>query len=524
MVKIEKNSIKAWWALVAICIAIFMALLDVTVVNVALPTIQKSFDVSFTKLQWIVNAYTLMYAVSLLVISKLGDIFGRKRIFILSLTIFTLGSLAGSMASDINLLILYRGIQGIGGSGMMSLSMSLVAQLFDGKQRGIALGIWGSIAGLSTASGPLLGGILIQYFSWRSIFIVNVPIGVIALGMSFAFLPSFDHFVKDKIDYLGILLSTAMMFCLILGLIEKEEHYDYAWTNSTIFSLIGAGALLLAIFIWWEFKAAKPMIDLSMFRSTSFVGACLASFALGSSLYAFYTYLTVLMQNYMGYTALQTGLRQMLISAFSLFLGPIVGGLTNRISSKYLISGALAVAGLGMVAAKLNLGYSSTWEVLILSFVLFGIANATINPSISTTAVSSVEPRHIGMASGVVNVFRQGGTSFGVVILGLSLTGRYRDHISNGLNSLKQLPVAAHQGLQKGLFAAGPFSGNSVLASPKAAAFHQLPIFSQIKTLVNHAYYLGMQNVLTVTATIFIVSAVLCFFLIKNQFKAGQRH
>ncbi len=520
MAKHEKNTKKSWWGLVAICLAIFMALLDVTVVNVALPTIQRSFNVSFTELQWIINAYTLMYASSLLVISKLGDIFGRRRVFIASLIVFTLGSLAASMSNDINSLIIFRAIQGIGGSGMMSLSMSIVTDLFDGKQRGIALGIWGSVAGLSTASGPLLGGVLIQYFSWRSIFIVNIPVGVIALLMSFAFLPNDNRFSKSKIDYFGIIVSTAMMFCLILGLIEKENHYDYSWFNGSIASLIGTALVLLVVFIFWELRAKSPMMDLSMFRSTSFIGACISSFALGGFLYAFYTYLTVLMQNYMQYTALQTGLRQMLISCFSLFLGPIAGALTNRFSTKYIISFSLAVLGLGMLFFRLNLGFSSTWEVMILSFVMFGIGNSVINPSISTTAVSSVQPRQIGMASGVVNVFRQGGTSFGVVILGLSLTGAYRDHITSGFSQIANLPTSIHQGLLKGLFSAGPFSGNAVLNSQRAQALHHLPFFDSINTVVNHAYYIGMNSVSTVAAAVFFVSAILCFILIKRYKRA----
>lgn len=511
-----QNNSKRWWALTAVCIAIFMALLDVTVVNVALPTIQKSFNDTFDQLQWIVNAYTLMYAISLLLISKLGDIFGRKLMFILCLSLFTVGSLAGSMAPNDSLLILFRGIQGIGGSGMMSLSMSIVATMFQGRERGLALGIWSSVAGLSTASGPLVGGLLVQYFSWRAIFLVNVPIGIIAIIMSILFIIKSKHEEHVKIDWIGMIVSTLMVFCFIFGLIQKENHVSYSWTNWHVASLLIAGALLLIFFIWVEHKLTSPMIDLSIFRSTSFIGTCIASFVLGGGMYAFYTYLTVLMQNYMGYTALQTGFRQMLISSFSLVLGPITGSLTNRIRPRYLITGALLLMGGGMLSALLNLGYSSTWTVLILSFVLFGLGNALINPPISSTAIESVEPRHIGMASGVVNVFRQGGTSFGVVILGIMLTNTFNSKVTSGLSHIHNLPGAAKTGLQKGLFAAGPFSGNAVINSPQAKQLHQIPgLFDQVKTAVFHAYYQGMNSVIATSLTMFSIAAVLCFILVS---------
>jgi len=512
-----KPTLKQWLILVAVCLGVFMSLLDVTVVTVALPSIQKDFNTTFTNLQWIINAYTLVYAVVLLLVSKLGDLVGRKLMFNLSLTIFTLGSLACSLATSNLMLVIFRGMQAIGGSGLMSLSMSIVAATFSGKSRGLALGIWGSVSGLSTALGPLVGGLLIQAFNWRAIFVINIPIGVIALVMSLLFIKETPRVQAESIDFLGMLVSTVMAFCLIFGLIQKENHYEYSWTNWHVASLLGSGIILLIIFIVLEHHLKDPMIDLSIFRSRGFIGACIASFALGGGLYAFYTYLTVLMQNYMGYTALETGTRQLVISSFSLFLGPVAGMLSSRVKPKYMISSSLLLAGVGMILAQMNLGYHQTWEILIPSFILFGLCNSLINPSISNAAVSSVEPRHIGMASGIVNMFRQFGTSFGVVILGLALTDSYHAHISTGLAKLTQLPVQALAGLSKGLFAAGPFSGKAVLASPRTAAFQHLPLFNQIETVVIHAFYDGMHNVFATSATMFIAAAVICFFLFERK-------
>jgi len=512
-----KPTVKQWFILVAVCLGVFMSLLDVTIVTVALPSIQKDFNASFTNLQWIINAYTLVYAVVLLLVSKLGDLVGRKLMFNISLAIFTLGSLACSLATSDLMLVIFRGLQAIGGSGLMSLSMSIVAATFTGKSRGLALGIWGSVSGLSTALGPLVGGLLIQAFNWRAIFVINVPIGVLALIMSIAFIKESPRVQSESIDFLGMIVSTIMAFCLIFGLIQKENHYEYSWTNWHVASLLGSGAILLILFIILESRIKEPMIDLTIFRSRGFVGACVASFALGGGLYAFYTYLTVLMQNYMGYTALETGTRQLVISSFSLFLGPFAGMLSSRIKPKYMISGSLLLAGIGMLLAYNNLGFSQTWEILIPSFILFGLCNSLINPSISNAAVSSVQPRHIGMASGIVNMFRQFGTSFGVVILGLSLTDAYHSHITDGLAKLSQLPAQALSGLSKGLFAAGPFSGKAVLASPRTTAFRRLPIFQNIENIVVHAFYDGMHNVFATSAIIFIAAAVICFFLFERN-------
>lgn len=513
----QNTNNKKWWVLVAVCLGVFMSLLDVTVVNVALPSIQKDFGASFSNLQWIINAYTLVYAVMLLLVSKLGDIWGRKFMFEVTLAIFTLGSLACSMTTGIWGLIIFRGIQAIGGSGLMSLSMSIVASTFTDKSRGLALGIWGSVAGLSTALGPLVGGILVQAFSWRAIFLVNVPIGILAFIMAAIFIAESPKIKNGRIDLLGMIISTVMVFCLVFGLIQKEIHYDYTWFNWHVSTLIISGIVLLIGFILLEIHLKNPMIDLHIFTSRGFIGACVSSFALGGGLYAFYTYLTILMQNYMQYTALQTGLRQLLISAFSLVLGPVAGMLSGKIKPKYMISGSLILAGIGMISIRLMLGFSGTWEVLIPAFIMFGISNALINPSISNAAVSSVEPRHIGMASGVVNVFRQFGSSFGVVFLGLALTSSYHSHIMSGLSSIKGLPSAALTGLSKGLFAAGPFSGRAVLNSPRAMRLHHLPVFDAVQTAVIHAYYFGMQNVVITSASLFIISGIACFFLFENK-------
>ena len=493
-----------WFALVAVCLGFFMGLLDVTVVNVALPTIQTSFNSSFSQLQWVINAYTLMFAAVLFLISKLGDLIGRKRIFIISLVLFSAFSLACSVAPSITWLIIFRGIQGIGGAGMLSLSMSIIADIFEGPSRGLALGIWGSVAGLSTALGPLFGGILLSFFSWESIFWMNIPIGVIALFMSVRYIPTSKTFNSCKIDFIGMLLSFAFMFCIILGLIQKETHYGYSWFDMHVFALLAAGVILIAIFAVWEKHFSSPMLDLSLLKNRQVVGSAISNLTLGIAIYAAFSYIIVLSQNYMDYSALQSGAQLMLISAFSLVIGPISGKIATKINPGLIISFVLILAGVGMFVLPVFLGNQNHWYGLIPTFVTLGLANAFVNPLSSNIAVSSVEPKEIGMTSGLLNVGKQFGTSLGLVVLGLALTDSYNAHLvtSKMGDSLMHLFQNA-----------GPFAGSEI-----AEKMHN----SSLLSIVHNAFYRGIDSVAVTDGFIFIVAGILCYILLCMRSKKSK--
>ncbi|MGV0168356.1 MFS transporter [Furfurilactobacillus sp. WILCCON 0119] len=514
-------AIRHWLALVAVCLGVFMALLDVTVVNVALPTIQRDFNESFNNLQWIINAYTMVYAVSLLLISKLGDLFGRKRIFQMGLLIFTLGSLASALAQSGLQLNIFRGVQGFGGAAMLSLSMAIVATTFKGKERGVALGIWSSVVGLATAIGPLFGGILVQAFSWRAIFLINVPVGIIALLMAFFFVDESYGNRNGHVDIVGIVISTVAIFCIIFGLLQKENHTSWSWLNVHVAGLLGGGLLLLVAFVILELRIKEPMMDVRMFKIPSFVGATLVGFGLGAGLYAMYTYLTVLMQNYIGYSAMQTGIRQLTISVFSLILGPVIGILTNRWGNRWLMFAGMLSISLGLYLLYRTITPNVTYENFAIAFVFLGLGNATVNPPLSAAAISAVEPKHIGMASGIVNVFRQFGISFGVVTLGIQLTNAYHDHITSHLANTG-LPPQALGGIKHGLLAAGPFSGKAVLASKQAAPLRQLPAYHNVHHLVISAFDLGFKNLLLLAIGFALLGAFAAILLVRDHHSSAN--
>lgn len=514
----QANS-KRWLALTALCIAVFMSLLDSTIVNVALPTIQMELNESYAELQWVINAYTLAFAMCLLLAAKFGDLFGRKKIFLISLAIFTVGSVFSAISQSPLQLNFSRMFQGIGGAGMMSLSMTIVAETFDDKERGIAFGIWSSVVGVATALGPVIGGYLIKIFSWRSIFFINIPIGVIAMIMTYLFVEETFGNQGEKIDWLGMLLSTAMIFCLVFGLVQKENNPKWSWLDPHIFSYFVLSLILLILFIVLEKHLAEPMIDLAIFKSGAFVGTALASFCLGAGLYAYFTYMTIWMQNYLSYTAEQTGVRQLAIGLMSLLIGPIAGIMSNRFAKRWLIGAGLLLIGCGLLEIHSVLSLQVTYKDFVAGFIIIGIGNAIVNPPLSAAAMESVEQKFVGIASGVVNVFRQLGSTFGIVILGLILSSGYRRGITEQVYSLS-VNHSAKIGIINALQNAGPVGSDTAIKVANSyfqKIGDQGQLLSQLKTGVFKAFDQGYSLVIYTAIGVVVFGAAIAMLLIKNK-------
>lgn len=511
----ESKSQKRWLALTAAGLGEFMALIDVTVVNVALPTMQKSFGESFNNLQWVLNAYTLMFAVSLLIVSKLGDMYGLKRMFVISLTIFTVASLLNGMAPTLLFLDLSRALQAIGGAGVTSLSMALVATNFSGKERGLAIGILGSIIGLSVAAGPLVGGYLVEYFNWPSIFLVNVPLGIIAVILTITAVKEMPvSATETKIDILGMVFSAGGLFTLIYGLIQKEANPNTSWLSMNVGGWLVAAVILLTAFVYVETHVNQPMMDMGMLLDRGFLGSVLAAFGLGAGVFAFNVFLTSLMQNYMGYSAFGTGLRQLAMSVWSLFLGPIIGMLGNRFSKKWIATAALLLLALAQLVFNLSISPTATFVSILPALILMGIGNATINPTLNAAALEGIAPQQMGMASGIVNVFRQFGVTFGVVVIGLNQTSAYEKQLTATLKGVK-MPAEMYSGLHKALVEAGPFSGHAIAFS-KRVSESQFGLAVQ-KVVVN-AFDHGLVAASYTAMILILIGAAAAAFMMKpNQ-------
>ena len=426
---------RKWRALTIVCVGIFMLLLDITVVNVALPNIQKDLHTSFTDLQWVVDAYALLLATCMLNAGTLGDWLGRKRVFIAGVGLFTAASaLCGSATSPL-FLNLARGLQGVGGAIMFAVSLAILSQEFHGRERGTAFGIWGATIGAAVAIGPLVGGALTQWAGWRWIFFVNLPIGVACVAGALAYL----HESRDEhhrgFDALGFGLFTSGLFCLVLALLRGEA---WGWGSGRTVGLFAAAAVLLTIFVFSQLRQEEPMFEMRLFRKPAFAGAQIVAFTISSAMFSQFLYLTLYLQDRLRLSPIETGLRFLPLSLLSFVAAPLAGRLSARLPVRFLLGTGMSLVGVSLLLMH-GVTASSRWTTLLAGFIVGGIGIGMVNPPLASTAVSVVEPRRAGMASGINNTFRQVGIATGVAGLGAILQSRHS--FIDGLNAI--LLVAA---------------------------------------------------------------------------------
>ncbi|HEX3691846.1 MAG TPA: MFS transporter [Solirubrobacteraceae bacterium] len=405
---------RKWWTLIAVCVAIFMLLLDITVVNVALPSIQRSLRSSFQDLQWVVDAYSLTLAAFLLTGGALADLLGRRRLFTIGLVVFTASSAVCGLSGTPLTLNLARGVQGVGGALMFATSLALIAQAFHGRERGTAFGIFGAVTGAAVAAGPLIGGVLTSAIGWEWIFFVNVPIGVLAVALTLSKVDESRDPNATGVDWAGLVTFSGSLFLLVFALVRGN---GLGWGSTEIVAMLVGSVALLALFVLAERMQERPMLDLSLFKRPAFVGANIVAFTLSSSAFAMFLYLTLYIQEVLHYTPLQAGLRFLPTTLLMFFVSPLAGRLSVRVPIRMLLGvGLLFVAG-GLLAMT-AVTPTSSWTALIPGFVLQGIGVGLINPPLASAAVGVVPPARSGMASGANSTFRQVGIATGIAALG----------------------------------------------------------------------------------------------------------
>jgi EmrB/QacA subfamily drug resistance transporter len=420
---------RKWWTLGAVCVATFMLLLDITVVNTALPAIQKDLGGSFTDLQWVIDAYALSLAALVLTAGSLADRLGRRRVFAAGLAIFSVASLLCALAPDPTFLNLARGLQGIGGAVMFAVSLALVAQEFpSGAERGMAMGIYGATIGVAVAIGPLVGGLLTDGLGWQSVFLINVPIGAAAVAVTYWKLAESRDPDATRIDWAGLLTFSTALLLLVLALVRGN---DEGWGSALIVSLFAAAAALLVAFAAIEQRVAEPMLPLSLFRRRAFTGVQLAAFAVSGSLFALFLFLTLYLQSFLGYSPVEAGARYLPMTIASFIVAPLSGMALARVQARYLMSGGLALCGLGLLLTT-GLGLSSDWTALLAGFVISGIGVGLLNPVIADVALSVVPKERSGMAAGINDTFRQVGIAVGIAAWGAIFLGAGADQDAPG--------------------------------------------------------------------------------------------
>jgi EmrB/QacA subfamily drug resistance transporter len=403
-----------------------MLLLDITVVNTALPSIREDLNASFTDLQWVVDAYTLTLAAFVLVAGSLADRLGRRRVFAWGLGIFTVASAFAALAPDATWLNLSRAVQGVGGAVMFAVSLALITQEFPaGRERGTAMGLYGATIGIAVAVGPLVGGALTDGLGWQSIFYVNVPVGVAALAITYLRLSESRDPCATRVDWPGVATFSASLFLLVLALLRGN---DEGWSSGLVISLLAASAVLLVAFIVIERGVSEPMLPLGLFKLPAFTGVQLAAFAMSGSIFALVLYMTMYMQSYLGYSPLETGLRYLPITVVSFVVAPVAGALLSRAPARVLMSAGLGMTGVALLLMS-GVETSSEWTTLLAGFLIAGAGVGLLNPVIADVAMSVVPKERGGMAAGINDTFRQAGVAVGIAAWGAIFVARGGDRV-----------------------------------------------------------------------------------------------
>ena len=497
-----------WWTLVAVCLGTFMLLLDITIVNVALPDIQRALHSSFSDLQWVVDAYALTLAAFLLTAGSLADMFGRRLLYLIGLAVFTTASVLCGFATTTLMLQLSRALQGIGGAIMFAVSLALLADAFRGRDRGTAFGVWGAVTGLAVAIGPLLGGLLTSGLSWRWIFFVNAPIGVLAVIISVMKVSESRASGAHRPDWAGFVLFTAALSFLVYALIESNER---SFTDGLVLGCLAAAAVLLVVFVLVERRLAHPMFDLSLFRLPTFTGGSVAAFGLSASIFAMLLYIVLYLQDILGYSPLGTGVRVMFLSG-AILVSATVAGLTSKVPIRLLIGPGLILVGVGLLLMR-GLNAQSGWTHLIPGMIVGGLGIGLVNPPLASTAVGVVPPEQAGMASGINSTFRQVGIATGIALLGTLFSNKVASEVRAAIAAI---PGLSHQGPRIATAVQSGEIGNVIAKLPA-------PLRPKVGEITRAAFTTGLNHILLVAAIIALASGVVALAAIRSRDFAQQR-
>ncbi len=532
-----------WVVLVVLTFGFFMILLDTTIVNVAIPSIITALHASLDQILWVLNAYILVYAILLIVSGRLGDMFGPKRMFMTGLVVFTLSSIACGLAQSSEQLILFRVIQGVGGAILTPQSLSLITTLFPPEKRGAAFGVWGGVAGIAAVAGPTLGGFLTTTFSWRAIFYVNVPIGIIAVILAYLLMPELTIHRKHHLDMVGVLLAMSGLFAGVFGLIEGER---YSWGRISDLAAIDLGSLhlgllsiptilltsvvLLALFLRWEASQEEPLLPLSLFRDRNFSLANLVQTFVAFAMLGLFLPLTIFFQSVLGFSAERAGIAIAPMSLTMMVVAPFAGRLTDKVNGKWILATGMTLYAIGMTLIVLVSSLSSTALSFTLPLVIAGIGMGCTFAPLTTLAMRDIGPTQAGAASGFLNTIRQVGGVIGSTVVGAVLQNRLGAELhSQAVRYGAQLPVkfrggfvagfshAASSGLRVGR---GQTGGGHLPTNLPASMAHQLASLGQ--QVFDHGFLNAMKPSLAIPIASMLLGATIATLMRPSPAKARQ--
>jgi EmrB/QacA subfamily drug resistance transporter len=414
----EEN--RKWLTLASVSFGLFMIMLDNTVVNVALPSIQRDLGADLSELEWIVTGYALTFASLMLVGGKVADAYGRRRVFVLGIVVFTFASLMCGLATSSSMLIGSRVLQGAGAALMNPATLSIIAATFPPRERGTAIGIWAGTSALALAIGPLAGGLITEHLDWSWIFFINVPIGLLGIAASFLFIDESRDETHSSLDLPGLATSAIGLFALTYGLIEANT---YGWTSGRILASFAISVVALASFIVIERRRREPMLPLELFRNGTYTGANLVMLLVALAMFGVFFFVSLYMQNILGYSAVQAGAAFLPMTMLIIFIAPLAGKTSDRLGSRGLMTAGMILLSVQLLIFS-RLGVDASFFDLLPALVIGGVGmSLTMTPS-AAAATRSVPVDKAGVGAAVLNCARQVGGTMGVAIMGAIVAGK----------------------------------------------------------------------------------------------------
>ena len=485
------------WTLAVVCAATAVLLLDVTVVNVALPAIEEDLGASFAELQWVIDAYALSLAGVLLACGSVADRVGRRRVFVAGLVVFALSSALCAAASEAWMLDVARGIQGLGAAAMFATSLALLADGFDAAARGVALGVWGAVSGAAIAVGPLVGGALVDGLGWEWIFILNLPVAAALVAVTLGRLSESRDPAAAGADWVGSALFTASIFLAVFALIRGNAE---GWGSAPIVGAFALAAVLLVAFLWWELRAPNPMLDLRLFRIPAFSGTAAVAFTQSVAIYPMFLFIAVYFQSLLGYGPFDTGLRLLPVTLALFVMAPLAGRLTRPQTLRPLLVGGLLTLGVGLLLMR-GLEPGSDWTDLLVGFVVGGAGIGVISPALAAAMVGVLPAAKAGLASGINNTFRQFGIAAGIAILGAVFQHEITRSVeATGRPGSAEVARAASEGRL----------GEVLAGTPAAGA-------AQLRDAAEAGFVAGLNEIFLVAALVAFVGAALGALLLRAR-------
>ncbi len=495
---------RKWWTLAAMCFALFMIMLDNTVVNVALPSIQRDLGASISGLEWTINGYTLSFAVLLATGGRLGDIFGRRRMFLAGVVIFALSSATAGFAVDSTSLVISRVVQGVGAALMMPATLSIITNAFPPHERGKAMGTWAGVSALALAVGPVLGGFLTEHVSWRAIFYLNIPVAAGAvLAALFAVRESRDWSVGREVDYLGVATLTASLTALILALIEGNR---WGWGSAEIVALLVGFVVFLAAFVAVEKHVPAPMVEFKLFGDRNFLGAVVVALVISFGMLGVFFFLALYMQNILGYSPLEAGVRFLPSTLMIVIVAPLAGRLADRYGPRWLIGGGLLLLTASLASFS-GIATDSSYLDLLPGFMLLGVGIAMTMSPMTSAAMNAVPVEKAGIASGVLSMFRMVGGSLGVAVTGAIFQSLSSDRLgtllaSSGIPSSRQGAIAESLG--------SGAAGKALAGLPPGEA-------KQAGAAAQEAFVYALSHAMGICAAVTLLGAVVGVTAIRSK-------